>query len=89
YPTNSNISLDNYSIRCNNVDFGYNAEQYVLQDFCLEIKQNEKKALFAPTGKGKSTIIKLLARFWDVNSGEITIRDRNIKEFNEDQLRNL
>lgn len=89
YPTNSNISLDNYSIRFNNVDFGYNAEQSVLKDFCLEIKQNEKIALFAPTGKGKSTIINLLARFWDVNSGEITISDRNIKEFNEDQLRNL
>ncbi|MBD2809283.1 ATP-binding cassette domain-containing protein, partial [Francisella tularensis] len=44
---------------------------------------------FAPTGKGKSTIINILARFWDVNSGEITIIDRNIKEFNEDQLRNL
>lgn len=61
----------------------------MLKDFYLEIKQNEKVALFAPTGKGKSTIINLLARFWDVNGGEITIGDRNIKEFNEDQLRNL
>ncbi|WP_432773593.1 heme ABC transporter ATP-binding protein/permease CydC [Francisella salimarina] len=89
YPTNSDISLDNYSINFNNVDFGYNAEQSVLKDFCLDIKQNEKVALFAPTGKGKSTIINLLARFWDVNSGEIAIGDKNIKEFNEDQLRNL
>ncbi|ALB01715.1 cysteine ABC transporter ATP-binding protein [Francisella persica ATCC VR-331] len=89
YPVNSNIQLDNYNINFNRVDFGYNSEQSVLKDFCLEIKQNEKVAIFAPTGKGKSTIINLLARFWDVNSGEITIGSKNIKEFSEHQLRNL
>lgn len=83
------LDISQFNINFKDVCFGYITEQSVLKDFSLEILENQKVALFAPTGRGKSTIINLLARFWDINSGEILIGNKNIKEFSEDQLRNL
>ncbi|API87124.1 heme ABC transporter ATP-binding protein/permease CydC [Francisella uliginis] len=83
------LDVSQFNISFKNVCFGYTSEQPILKDFSLEILENQKVALFAPTGRGKSTIINLLARFWDINNGEILIGNKNIKEFGEDQLRNL
>lgn len=83
------VNVNQFNVEFKNVCFGYTSEQSILKDFSLEIIENQRIALFAPTGRGKSTIISLLARFWDINSGEILIGNRNIKEFSEDQLRNL
>lgn len=83
------LDVKQFNVNFKNVSFGYTSEQPILKDFSLEILENQKIALFAPTGRGKSTIINLLARFWDINSGEILIGNKNIKEFSEDQLRNL
>jgi ATP-binding cassette subfamily C protein CydC len=88
YP-DSPAKINSSSIKFNNVDFGYNPKQKILNNFSLEIKQNQKIALFAPTGSGKSTLINLIARFWDVNAGEILIGDTNIKNLSEEQLREL
>jgi ATP-binding cassette subfamily C protein CydC len=86
FPENR-LDINKSNISFKNVCFGYIAEQPVLKNFSLEIKANEKIALFAPTGSGKSTVINLLARFWDINSGEIFIGNKDIKEFSEEQLR--
>ncbi|WP_150467488.1 heme ABC transporter ATP-binding protein/permease CydC [Francisella sp. SYW-9] len=86
FPENR-LDINKSNISFKNVCFGYTAEQLVLKDFSLEIQANEKIALFAPTGSGKSTVINLLARFWDINSGEIFIGNKDIKEFSEEQLR--
>ncbi|MED7818667.1 MULTISPECIES: heme ABC transporter ATP-binding protein/permease CydC [unclassified Francisella] len=87
--SDTQVNVNQFNVEFKNVCFGYTSEQSILKDFSLEIMENQRIALFAPTGRGKSTIISLLARFWDINSGEILIGNRNIKEFSEDQLRNL
>ncbi|MED7789496.1 cysteine/glutathione ABC transporter ATP-binding protein/permease CydC [Francisella sp. 19X1-34] len=84
----SELAINKSNISFKDVCFSYTVDQPVLKDFSLEIQMNEKVAFFAPTGSGKSTVINLLARFWDINSGEILIGDKNIKEFSEGQLRN-
>lgn len=85
--THNNIALNNHSIKFENIDFGY-TDKKVLNNFSLNILDKEKIVLFAPTGSGKSTIINLLARFWDIQNGNLTIGDTNIKNFSEEQLRN-
>lgn len=70
-----------------NVHFGYNPEKTIINDFSAEIKQGQKIAIVGPTGAGKTTIVKLLMRFYDVNSGEILIDGHNIKDFTRGELR--
>lgn len=70
-----------------NVHFGYNQEKTIINDFSAEIKQGQKIAIVGPTGAGKTTIVKLLMRFYDVNSGEILIDGHNIKDFTRGELR--
>jgi len=72
-----------------NVEFGYSPDKIILKDFKAKIKKGEKVAIVGPTGAGKSTIIKLLMRFYDVNDGAILIDGINIKEFNRRELRKL
>ena len=86
YPEQS-MPISSYSIKFDDVSFGYNNSQCIFENFNLEIKDKEKIALFSPTGSGKSTLINLLARFWDTNSGSITIGDTDIKNLSEDTLR--
>ena len=86
YPEQS-MPISSYSIKFDDVSFGYNNSQRIFENFNLEIKDKEKIALFSPTGSGKSTLINLLARFWDTNSGSITIGDTDIKNLSEDTLR--
>lgn len=77
------------SIIFKNVWFSYKKGEVVLKNFNLEIKKGEKIAFVAPTGGGKSTIINLLLRFYDVQRGEILIDGINIKEIQIESLRKL
>jgi ATP-binding cassette, subfamily B, multidrug efflux pump len=70
-----------------NVWFGYNENQFVLKDIDLTIRQGETVALVGATGAGKSSIINLLNRFYEVDKGEITIDGTNIKDFDLGYLR--
>lgn len=69
------------------VKFGYKEDQIIIKDFCANVKQGQKVAIVGPTGAGKTTMVKLLMRFYDVNSGEILIDGHNIKDFNRRELR--
>ncbi len=70
-----------------NVNFSYNPEVKLIQDFSLDVRAGERVAIVGPTGCGKSTIINLLLRFYDINSGEIEISGRNVNEITRDSLR--
>lgn len=69
------------------VKFGYNEDQIIIHDFSADIKQGQKIAIVGPTGAGKTTMVKLLMRFYDVNEGAIRIDGHDIKEFNRRELR--
>lgn len=74
-------------IRFKNVNFSYTKEKQVLYDFNLEVKAGQKVALVGSTGSGKTTVVNLLMRFYDVDSGEILIDNVNIKDIDCDSLR--
>ena len=69
------------------VKFGYKEDQIIIKDFCANVKPGQKVAIVGPTGAGKTTMVKLLMRFYDVNSGSILIDGHNIKDFNRRELR--
>jgi len=71
------------------VKFGYNPDQVVIKDFSAEIKAGQKVAIVGPTGAGKTTMVKLLMRFYDINEGAIYIDDYNINNFSRQDLRTL
>lgn len=71
------------------VSFGYNPDKIVIHDFTAAVKPGQKIAIVGPTGAGKTTIVKLLMRFYDVSSGAITIDGNNIQLFKRDELRSL
>ncbi|CDC09869.1 putative uncharacterized protein [Lachnospiraceae bacterium CAG:364] len=77
------------NVEARHVAFGYQPEHLIIHDFSGAVKAGQKVAIVGPTGAGKTTMIKLLMRFYDVNSGEILIDGHNIKEFNRIQLREL
>ncbi len=70
-----------------NVNFGYNEEKMVLKDFSINVKAGEKIALVGPTGAGKTTVVNLITRFYDINSGTITLDGVNLEELPKDGLR--
>ena len=69
------------------VKFGYNPEQVIIHDFSAKVKPGQKIAIVGPTGAGKTTMVKLLMRFYDVNSGFIRLNDHDIRDFNRRELR--
>ena len=69
------------------VKFGYTPEKTVIRDFSCDIKPGQKVAIVGPTGAGKTTMVKLLMRFYDVNSGAITLDGHNVKDFDRSALR--
>lgn len=71
------------------VKFGYNPDKIIINDFSINVREGEKVAIVGPTGAGKTTLIKLLMRFYDINSGKILIDGHNIKDFNRGDLRKL
>lgn len=72
-----------------NVSFGYNPDKIIVRDFSACIMPGQKIAIVGPTGAGKTTIVKLLMRFYDVNTGDITIDGHSIRLFKRDELRSL
>jgi ATP-binding cassette subfamily B multidrug efflux pump len=71
------------------VRFGYNPEQIIIHDFSAQVKEGQKIAIVGPTGAGKTTMIKLLMRFYDVNSGAIKVDGHDLKDFNRNDLREM
>ena len=71
------------------VHFGYNADKIIINDFSAKVKQGQKIAIVGPTGAGKTTMIKLLMRFYDVNSGAIKIDGHDVRDFNRSELREM
>jgi len=71
------------------VRFGYNASQPVIRDFNAIIQPGQKVAIVGPTGSGKTTMVKLLMRFYDVDSGSIKVDGHDLREFDRDELRKL
>ena len=69
------------------VKFGYTPEKTVIRDFSCDVKHGQKVAIVGPTGAGKTTMVKLLMRFYDVNSGAITLDGHNVKDFDRSALR--
>ena len=69
------------------VKFGYTPEKTVIRDFSCGVKPGQKVAIVGPTGAGKTTMVKLLMRFYDVNSGAITLDGHNVKDFDRSALR--
>lgn len=84
------ISLDNVKghVTFENVKFGYSDDNILITDMNIEAKPGETVAIVGPTGAGKTTLINLLMRFYDVNSGAIKIDDVDIREMTRKELRN-
>jgi len=77
------------NIEFKHVRFGYNSDKIIIKDFNAKIKSGQKIAIVGPTGAGKTTMIKLLMRFYTVREGEILIDGHNINEFKRSDLRNI
>ena len=77
------------SVSFENVRFGYNPEKIIIHDFSANIKAGQKIAIVGPTGAGKTTMVKLLMRFYDINSGNIKIDGNDIYDFSRNALRSV
>ena len=89
--TKTPVSTENIKgeVEFENVNFGYSDDKIIINDFSIKIKPGQKVAIVGPTGAGKTTIVKLLMRFYELNSGNILIDGHDIKEFTRRDLRNL
>ena len=79
----------NGSVSFDNVSFGYSADKIIIKNFNAHIKPGQKVAIVGPTGAGKTTMVKLLMRFYDVTTGSISVGGYNIKDFDRSELREL
>ncbi|MCI9274278.1 MAG: ABC transporter ATP-binding protein [Clostridiales bacterium] len=77
------------SVQFAHVHFGYNPEKTIINDFSALVEPGQKIAIVGPTGAGKTTMVKLLMRFYDVNEGAILIDGYDIRNFSRDELRSL
>ncbi len=79
------IQPENYDIRLSNVSFSYDKRK-IIDDISLSIPQKTTTAIVGPSGGGKSTLCNLIARFWDVDSGEVTLGGVNVKDYSMNSL---
>lgn len=77
------------NITFEHVHFGYNPDKIIINDFSAKVKKGQKIAIVGPTGAGKTTMVKLLMRFYDVNNGSIKIDGHDIRDFNRGDLRKM
>ena len=77
------------SVSFQHVRFGYKPDKMIIHDFSCDVKPGQMVAIVGPTGAGKTTMVKLLMRFYDVSSGNILVDGHNIKDFNRGELREL
>ena len=71
------------------VHFGYNPDHIIINDFSVKVEPGQKIAIVGPTGAGKTTMVKLLMRFYDVNEGVIKVDGHDIRDFNRSELRKM
>lgn len=88
-PSKEHIEGINEGISFENVNFGYTDEDLVIRDLSFEVGKGEKIAIVGETGAGKTTIVKLLMRFYDLNGGEIKIDGVNINKYDKNSIRSL
>ena len=88
-PSDAEISELNDSITFQNVSFGYYENEKIIKNLSFDVKKGDKIAIIGETGAGKTTIVKLLMRFYDADSGEIKIDGVNINEYDKNSLRSL
>ena len=88
-PSQEQITEMNDEISFENVCFGYSEDEMVIKDLSFKVKKGEKIAIVGETGAGKTTIVKLLMRFYDLNSGEIKIDGVNINRYDKHSIRSL
>ena len=81
------VTTVNGAVDFEHIRFGYNPNQIIVKDFSAHVEPGQKIAIVGPTGAGKTTMVKLLMRFYDVNDGAIKIDGHNVKEFNRRELR--
>ncbi len=81
-----NVKIEG-AVTFDHVKFGYTKEKTIIHDFCSEIEPGQTIAIVGPTGAGKTTVVKLLMRFYDVDEGAILVDGYNIKDFNRSELR--
>lgn len=77
------------NVEFDHVKFGYNPDHIIIKDFSTKVKEGQKIAIVGPTGAGKTTLIKLLMRFYDVNGGAILVDGHNVRDFNRGELRRM
>jgi len=77
------------SVSFDHIKFGYSKNKIIIKDFSANIKPGQKVAIVGPTGAGKTTIVKLLMRFYDVLEGKICLSGHNIKDFSRNDLRSI
>lgn len=83
----ADVSAITGAVTFEHVSFGYNPEQLIIHDFSAKVEPGQKIAIVGPTGAGKTTMVKLLMRFYDVNAGSICLDGHNVKDFNRRELR--
>ena len=88
-PDTDRMAHGDIPIEFSHVSFGYESDTTIIHDFNASIKAGQKIAIVGPTGAGKTTIVKLLMRYYDVNSGAILIDGHDIKMFKRAELRSL
>lgn len=77
------------NVQFEHVSFGYNPDKIIIHDFSANIKDGQKIAIVGPTGAGKTTMVKLLMRYYDINSGSIKIDGHDVRDFNRSELREM
>lgn len=77
------------NVEFDHVQFGYNSDRIIIHDFSAKVKEGQKIAIVGPTGAGKTTMVKLLMRFYDVNKGAIRVDGHDIRDFNRADLRQM
>jgi ATP-binding cassette subfamily B multidrug efflux pump len=89
--TSKPVQLENVegSVEFRNVKFGYNPDNIVINNFSAKVKPGQRVAIVGPTGAGKTTIVKLLMRFYDINDGVILLDGHDIREFTRSNLRSM
>jgi ATP-binding cassette subfamily B protein len=87
----ASVSTENVKgqVEFKNVHFGYNPENIIINDFSTDIRPGQRIAIVGPTGAGKTTIVKLLMRFYEINNGVISIDGHDITEYKRNDLRDL
>ena len=85
----NNLQNENLEISFKNISFGYHTNRSIIKNLSFDLPKGKSLAIVGPTGAGKSTISKLLFRFYDPVSGEIIINNKNIKYYKQDELRKI